>query len=98
MPCELKPVEPGDEIKLSRELIVSVVSTRHTVPSLGYIVWDRRRKLKPEYQELSGDQIRDLRLAGTEVSAEIRRPILAYMGDSAPAAWTITRSCTRPRC
>ena len=58
--------------------------TRHTVPSLGYIVWDRRRKLKPEYQELSGEQIRDLRLAGTEVSAEVRRPIVAYLGDSAP--------------
>jgi ribonuclease Z len=54
------------------------------VPSLGYIVWDRRRKLKPEYQNLSGEEIRDIRLAGKEVSAEIRRPILAYLGDSAP--------------
>ena len=60
-------------------------ATRHTVPSLGYIVWDRRRKLKPEYQSLSGDEIRDLRLAGTEVTEEIRRPRVAYLGDSAPA-------------
>lgn len=84
LPCELKPVAPGDEIQLSRELIVSAVATRHTVPSVGYVVWDRRRKLKPEYQDLSGEQIRDLRMAGNEVSAEIRRPIVAYLGDSAP--------------
>jgi ribonuclease Z len=84
LPCDLRAIRAGEEIELSRELIVSAVATRHTVPSLGFIAWDRRRKLKPEYQELSGEQIRDLRLAGTEVSAEIRRPMIAYLGDSAP--------------
>lgn len=85
MPCDMRAIAAGDEVELSRELIVSAVATKHTVPSLGFIAWDRRRKLKPEYQDLSGDQIRDLRLAGTEVSAEQRRPIVAYLGDSAPA-------------
>jgi ribonuclease Z len=55
------------------------------VPSLGYIVWERRKKLKAEYQGLAGEEIRDLRLAGNEVSEEIRRPLLAYLGDSSPA-------------
>jgi ribonuclease Z len=84
LPCDMRAIAAGDEIELSRELIVSAVNTRHTVPSLGFIAWDRRRKLKPEYQDLSGEQIRDLRLAGTEVSAEQRKPIIAYLGDSAP--------------
>ena len=84
LPCDLRPVEPGDEIELSRELVVTASATTHTVPSLGYIVWDRRRKLKPEFQNLSGEQIRDLRMAGTEVTAESRRPLVAYLGDSAP--------------
>jgi ribonuclease Z len=84
MPCELRLAEPGMEIELSRELIVTVSPTRHTVPSLGYVVWDRRRKLKPEYQGLAGDQIRDLRLAGTEVTHELRTPLVAYVGDSSP--------------
>jgi len=85
LPCELRPVEPGDEIELSRELVVTAVATTHTVPSLGYVVWDRRRKLRGEFQDLSGDQIRDLRLGGTEVTEEIRRPRVAYLGDSSPA-------------
>jgi len=84
MPCELRGIKPGDEIELSRELVVTASATRHTVPSLGYVVWDRRKKLKPEYQSLSGHEIRDLRLSGTEVTSEIRQPIFAYLGDSAP--------------
>ena len=60
-------------------------ATRHSVPSLGYIVWRRRHKLKAEYVSLSGEQIRDLRLSGVEVTDERREPLVAYLGDSAPA-------------
>jgi ribonuclease Z len=51
---------------------------------MGFVVWERRRKLKPEYQSLAGDQIRDLRLSGVDVTAETRIPRVAYLGDSAP--------------
>jgi ribonuclease Z len=84
MPCQLIPVKAGDEIEISREHVVTAVATRHTIPSLGYIVWQRRRKLKPEYAELSGEQIRDLRLSGVEITREMRAPLVAYLGDSAP--------------
>ena len=84
LPCDLRPIRPGDEIELSRELVVTISETVHTVPSMGFVVWQRRRKLKPEYQGLPGDQIRDLRMAGTDVTAEVRVPRLAYLGDSAP--------------
>ena len=63
---------------------MTVTRTKHSVPSFGYVVWERRKKLKAEYQSLSGTEIRDLRLAGKEVSEEKRRPLLAYLGDSAP--------------
>ncbi len=85
MVCNLVGVQPGDEIELSREHVVTVFATKHTVPSVGYVVWDRRKKLKPEFRDLSGEQIRDLRLAGTEVSRETRLPIVCYVGDTAPA-------------
>jgi ribonuclease Z len=85
LPAQIRGVEPGQEIILSRELAVTAFPTRHTIPSLGYVVWERRKKLKPEYHELTGEQIRDLRLSGVEVSAEQRLPRVAYLGDSAPA-------------
>ena len=84
LPCQLLPARPGDEIELSREQIVTVSATTHTVPSIGFVVWERRRKLKAEYQGLQGQQIRDLRLGGTEVTNEVRIPRLAYLGDSSP--------------
>ncbi len=84
LPCELIGIGAGAEIELSRELVVTVTATKHTVPSIGFVVWERRRKLKDEFQDLSGDQIRGLRLSGQEVTAERRLPRIAYLGDSAP--------------
>jgi ribonuclease Z len=85
MAVELVGLRAGDEVELSREHVVTTFATKHTVPSLGYQVWDRRKKLRPEYQGLNGDQIRDIRLSGKEVSHEVRVPLVCYVGDSAPA-------------
>jgi ribonuclease Z len=85
MVCNLNGIKPGDEIELSRENVVTIFRTTHTIPSVGYVVWDRRNKLKEEYHGLPGERIRDLRLSGTEVTREVRTPVLAYTGDTSPA-------------
>lgn len=82
LPCNLVGCKPGSEFDLSRELVLTAFATTHTIPSLGFIVWDRRRKLKPEYAELAGEQIRDLRMSGVEVTNEVRIPQVCYLGDS----------------
>jgi ribonuclease Z len=84
MICHLNGVKPGDEIELSREHVVTVFPTTHTIPSVGYVVWDRRLKLKEEYHGLPGERIRDLRLSGVEVTREVRLPLVAYTGDTSP--------------
>jgi ribonuclease Z len=85
MVCDMVGVQAGDEVELSRENVVTAFATTHTIPSLGYVVWDRRFKLKEEYFGLPGDKIRDLRLSGVAVTREVRTPILAYTGDTSPA-------------
>jgi ribonuclease Z len=85
MVCNLQGVNAGDEIELSRDHVVSAFATTHTIPSLGYIVWERRFKLKEEYHGLPGEQIRDLRLSGVAVTREVRTPLVAYSGDTSPA-------------
>jgi ribonuclease Z len=85
MLCTMNGVSAGDEIDLSRDHVVSAFATTHTIPSLGYVVWERRFKLKEEYHGLPGDQIRDLRLSGVAVTREVRTPLLAYSGDTSPA-------------
>ncbi len=85
LPCELIGVVDGDEVELSRELVVRAVRTTHTINSLGYMVFERRKKLKPEFADLTPDQIRDIRLSGQEVSEERRLPLVGYTGDTTPA-------------
>jgi len=84
LPCKLIGVEAGDQIELSREHILKVVATKHTVASVGYLVEERRKKLKAEFQDLTGEQIRDLRLSGVEVTSDLRVPLLGYTGDTTP--------------
>jgi ribonuclease Z len=83
--CELRGTKAGDEIGLSRDHVVTPFATTHTIPSLGYLIWERRFKLKEEYHGLPGEQIRDLRLSGVAVTREVRTPLLAYTGDTSPA-------------
>ena len=84
MNCQLIGVKPGQEIELSRDHVVTVFATSHTVPSVGFLVWQRRKKLKPKYMALSGNEIRDLRMSGEEVAHEVRTPLVCYTGDTSP--------------
>ncbi len=83
--CNLIGLNPEEEFDLSRDHVITPFATTHTIPSLGFLVWDRRKKLKQEYLGLPGEKIRDLRLSGVEITKEIRVPILAYTGDTSPA-------------
>ncbi|QGJ71697.1 MBL fold metallo-hydrolase [Planctomycetales bacterium 10988] len=85
VPCELLPIAPNQEVELSREHVVTTFQTAHTVPSMGFVVWDRRRKLKQEYLGLPGHEIRDLRMAGEDITTETRVPLVAYTGDTSAA-------------
>src|ERR1700726_2003355 len=42
LPAKLVGLEPDQEVALSRELVVTTFATRHTIPALGYLVWERR--------------------------------------------------------
>lgn len=91
--ADLRGVAPGDEIELSREHVVTVFNTVHTIPSRGYVVWDRRNKLKDEFIGLPGDKIRDLKLSGVAITREVRVPLVAYTGDTAPAGLDACPAC-----
>ncbi len=84
MICQLNGVKSGDEIELARDHVITAFATTHTIPSLGYLVWERRYKLKEEFHGLPGEKIRDLRLSGVAVTREVRTPLLAYTGDTNP--------------
>ncbi|MGL4419360.1 MAG: MBL fold metallo-hydrolase [Gemmataceae bacterium] len=90
-------VEPGQEAELSREHIATFFNTTHTIPSRGIIVWERRKKLREEYVGLPGNEIRDLRLSGVEVSRETRIPLVCYTGDTSPEGLDQNPDCYKAK-
>ncbi|WP_419192502.1 MBL fold metallo-hydrolase [Kolteria novifilia] len=97
LPCNLVPCRADEEFDLSREHVLSSFATNHTIPSLGYTVWDRRKKLKQEYLGLEGHEIRDLRLSGVDVTHEVRLPLVTFIGDSNPSVLDTNPDCYRSR-
>jgi ribonuclease Z len=91
--ADVRGVSAGDEIELSREHVVTVFNTVHTVPSRGFVVWERRNKLKDEFVGLPGEKIRDLKLSGVAITREVRIPLVAYTGDTAPAGLDACPAC-----
>ena len=91
--AHLKGLSAGDEIELTREHVVTVFDTVHTIPSRGFVVWERRNKLKDEFVGLPGEKIKELKLAGTPITREVRIPVVAYTGDTAPAGLDACPAC-----
>jgi len=83
--CNLIPVEAGQEFEISRDHVVSAWATTHTIPSCGFVVWDRRQKLRDEFIGLPGEKIKELKFSGVAITREVRTPLVAYTGDTSPA-------------
>ncbi len=81
-PAKIVPIHPGQEFELRRNLFAYTFATNHTRTSLGYTIVDRRQKLKPEYGDLPGPKIAELRQNGEEVTYTLNVPLVTYLGDT----------------
>lgn len=82
--CEVVGMCPGDRVELPDARHVSAFATAHPVPSRGYVVWERRHKLRPEFVGRSGAELKQLRDAGTATTVEVSVPLVCYTGDTGP--------------
>ncbi|MCZ6599164.1 MAG: MBL fold metallo-hydrolase [Planctomycetota bacterium] len=79
----LVPLGPGEEHELGNDLVARPFHSPHRAPCQGYGLWRRRRKLKPEYRDLPGDEIRRLRVdENLEVTETLETPEVAFTGDA----------------
>jgi ribonuclease Z len=76
------PMLPGDTRKVYRDVWVRAFRTHHAGPSLGYQFFKRITKLKPEHQELPGEEIGRLRREGAPIFDEVERLEVAYATDT----------------
>ncbi|XP_031505582.1 nuclear ribonuclease Z-like [Nymphaea colorata] len=75
-------LDAGEEFQFRRDLIVRPFRTYHVVPSQGYLIYSVKQKLKQEFVGLSGNEIKNLRLSGVEVTNTVRSPEIAFTGDT----------------
>ncbi|MEO8702729.1 MAG: hypothetical protein ABI867_21980 [Kofleriaceae bacterium] len=81
-------VAGGDSVELPfrKDLRVRAFPVRHSVPSLGYTILQRKNKLKPEYQGMPGPDIAKLRKSGVEVQTTVEDPLVTFIGDCVGAS------------
>lgn len=83
LPHTLVPLGPGEEWALPHGRSVRPFRSPHRVPCQGYSIWSRRTKLKPEYRDLSQDEIRNLRAElGDSLLQTIETCDVAFTGDA----------------
>ena len=81
-PHEFLPMRPGDTHEIKNNLFLRAVPISHTVPALGYVVIERRNKLREEFRELPQERLRELKSRGEEITQTLEIPIVAYTGDT----------------
>mmetsp|Transcript_50847 Transcript_50847/g.76024 ORF Transcript_50847/g.76024 Transcript_50847/m.76024 type:complete len:213 (-) Transcript_50847:295-933(-) len=98
MRMKFVPVEPGEEFTLpitrgmdGCQIMVRAFRTTHgACPSVGYTIGVRgRAQRKPEYQDLSQDELRTLAKQGTQLSFREETWELTYTGDTTVDAFSI---------
>ncbi|MDA1007625.1 MAG: MBL fold metallo-hydrolase [Planctomycetota bacterium] len=96
-PYEIVPLAVGQETELQRGRFLRALEVSHTVPALGYVVVERRRKLKAEYTLLSQAEIRDLRSNGVDITVDVEIPLVAYTGDTSPGDFLLAKDFVEAR-
>jgi len=84
---KIVPMNVGDEFELRKGLIARAFATRHTVPSLGFTLIDRREKLRADLlaQNLPGHILRQMKERGEQITYRLDVPMVAYTGDTSMA-------------
>ena len=65
-----------------RNIYIKVVQCHHKIPSIGYAFFEKRKKLKEEYKNLSKNEFIQLKKEKIEVTHEVIYPLFVYMGDT----------------
>ncbi len=81
-PYILTPLGHDEEIEIKNNFYLRAFDTQHTVPSSGYVVVERRSKLKPEYQGLPQEKLVELKKQGTNITTMLQVPLVCYTGDT----------------
>lgn len=79
---DFRGVKDRMTFELNKNWEVTTFPTLHRIPSTGYTLMRKRKKLKASLQGLSQDQIVELRRKGEQVDEEVREAYVSFTGDT----------------
>lgn len=74
--------EPGVTLPLEGKRFVRSFKTIHRIPSQGYVIGERRKRLLPEYRGVAGVELGRLRREGVVIEEEYEALLVAFTGDT----------------
>lgn len=79
---DFRAVRAGEEIPLKGRHYARAFPTFHRVPSQGYTVYARKKRLKPEFQTLPPKELSALRRQGQVLEEPADQPLVSFTGDT----------------
>lgn len=81
---ELHPAKVGDRFAVAPHMAAEAFAVEHTVPTLGYHIVRRQRRLKAEYVGMPGARLAALRSAGVTLEDEVDTLMISFCSDTGP--------------
>ncbi len=82
-PYNVVAMEHEQEHKIKNNHVLRAFDTVHTVPSQGFVLIEKRSKLKEEYAGLPQERLVELRKKGETITRTLDVPLVCYTGDTA---------------
>jgi ribonuclease Z len=76
------PLRPGQNLELNTRYSFATFRSDHRVPTLGYILLEKRKKLRPEFESLSSQELQEAKRRGQSIEEHLEVPLLAFTGDT----------------
>jgi len=83
-PYKLIELDDGEELEVKNNIFLRGFATEHTAPSFGWVLVEKRSKLKPELVGLPQEKLRELKDRGEEITMTLEVPLIANTGDTLP--------------
>lgn len=81
-PYNVVPLEPDGELKIKNNVYLRAFDTVHTSTSLGYVVVERRSKLRPELADRPQEELVKLKNEGHPITQTMEIPLVCFTGDT----------------
>ncbi|MBC8309813.1 MAG: hypothetical protein H8E83_04780 [Planctomycetes bacterium] len=81
-PHNIVSLDPDGEITIKPNIVLKGIEASHTVPALSYVVMEHRKKLLEKYNGLPQEELRSLKIGGTEITHTLKIPLVACTGDT----------------